>query len=182
MKLHLGCGQKYFKGWVNADGFSGKADKRFDFDKTPWPFKDNSFEEIYSSHCLEHLEDTQKAMDEIWRVCQPNALVTIRVPHFSSVFAFAPFHKKFFARGSMLYFTKDYPERYGKACFEIASTRIHWFPQDKEYIKGIKRKLGSFLGKLLDLLINANQGFFERIWCHWIGGAYEIEWKMRALK
>jgi SAM-dependent methyltransferase len=182
MKLHLGCGQKHFKGWLNVDGFSRKADKRFNFEKTPWPLKANSFDAVYSSHCLEHLDDTQKAMEEIWRVCKPGAKVTIRVPHFSSMFAFAPFHKKFFARGSMLYFTSSYHERYGKANFEIVSTRIHWYPQDPDYIKGAKRKFGYYFGKFLDVLINASQDFFERVWCHWVGGAYEIEWRMKAKK
>jgi len=201
MKLHLGCGQKYLKGWLNVDGFSKKADKRFDFDKVPWPLKSNSFEQVYSSHCLEHLDDTQKAMEEIWRICKPGARVTIRVPHFSSMFAFAPFHKKFFARGSMQYFTPSYHERYGKkllekvsskkdrmpkayaqANFEIVSTRVHWFPQDPEYVRGAKRRFGYLFGKFLDLFINAHQGFFERVWCHWVGGAYEIEWRMRAKK
>lgn len=56
----------------------------FDLSKFPWPLKNNIFDKIYVSHVIEHLPDTVKTMEEIYRVAKNNALIIIKVPHFSS--------------------------------------------------------------------------------------------------
>ena len=48
------------------------------------PFKDNSVDEVYAYHVLEHAQDLVATMEEIWRVCKEGSLVFIRVPHASS--------------------------------------------------------------------------------------------------
>ena len=56
MKLNLGSGTDYRKGYVNVDSNKVvKADKYFDLNKLPYPIKDNSVSEIYCSHIIEHL-------------------------------------------------------------------------------------------------------------------------------
>ena len=164
-KLHLGCGTKIFNGWLNVDKFSKKADIKVDLDKIPWPLPNNHFTEIYLSHVLEHLYDVQATMDEIWRISKKGAKVTIIVPHFSGMAAPSPFHKHTFNSQSMNYFTEESNETYGKAKFKIKSTKIYWYPStDKEYIsKSILRKVAYYLGEFLNVLINANRHFFERI-------------------
>ena len=55
MKINLGCGSKILPGWTNLDKFSTyKPDIVHDLEVFPYPFKDNSVEEILSpsSHCI----------------------------------------------------------------------------------------------------------------------------------
>ncbi len=44
------------------------------------PFKDNCFDVVYSSHVLEHIQDKNKALQEMIRVLKPNGNVHIIVP------------------------------------------------------------------------------------------------------
>ena len=54
-RLNLGCGNDYREGWDNADLYAKKADLRFDFEKAPYPIKDNTYDHIHCSQVLEHL-------------------------------------------------------------------------------------------------------------------------------
>ncbi|MGE3622481.1 MAG: methyltransferase domain-containing protein [Bdellovibrionales bacterium] len=84
MKLNLGCGHRHKQGWVNADKYP-PADILHDLEKTPWPWPDNSFDEVVLCHVLEHLGQTPNSflqiMQELYRICAGGALVTITVPH-----------------------------------------------------------------------------------------------------
>jgi len=45
------------------------------------PFADGIFDWVWSSHCLEHFEDTQGVLKEWLRVLKPGGLIGIYVPH-----------------------------------------------------------------------------------------------------
>ena len=66
MKLNFGCGTDIKEGYVNADIQEG-ADLVFDFNKFPYPFKDNEFDYIYSRNVLEYLENPEKVLIELRR-------------------------------------------------------------------------------------------------------------------
>ena len=109
-RLHLGCGSTTPTGWVNVDGsWSARLAKHprlrallgsmrllpshaahdgwsrdiviHDLTR-PLPFPDGSFAAIYSSHTLEHLHlsDTQRLLEECFRVLQPGGVVRMVVP------------------------------------------------------------------------------------------------------
>ncbi|MBF0620859.1 MAG: methyltransferase domain-containing protein [Magnetococcales bacterium] len=84
MKLNLGCGSRTLDGYLNVDKY-GEPDLILDLEHLPWPWPDNSVESIFLSHVLEHLgADTDTYLNifkEMYRVCQPNALIHIIVPH-----------------------------------------------------------------------------------------------------
>lgn len=85
IKLNLGCGLKKIIGWVNVDAYeSCKPDLVWDLNKTPFPWKDNSVDEIYMSHILEHIENWWPAFTECARILKPGGTLEIRVPDESS--------------------------------------------------------------------------------------------------
>jgi len=94
-RLNLGCGDDYREGWVNIDiNPDVKADIHRDLNKG-LPFDDNSVDEVWCSHLLEHLDDMIFAMEEIYRVMKPNAPITIRFPYCNSPSAWNdPTHKR----------------------------------------------------------------------------------------
>ncbi len=87
LRLNLGCGAKRLEDYVNVDKF-GKPDLLFDLESFPYPWQDNSVSEIEMHHVLEHLgqrtEIYLQIIQEIYRICQPEAKVHITVPHHRS--------------------------------------------------------------------------------------------------
>lgn len=49
------------------------------------PFKDNSFDVVFSLGVVEHFPETIKSMKEHVRLCKPNGKIIIIVPHFISL-------------------------------------------------------------------------------------------------
>lgn len=84
LKLNLGYGNQLTPGYVNVDKF-GHPDVRFDLETFPWPWPDNSVEEVVFNHVLEHLGRTSeiylRIIKEIYRVCANGARIYITVPH-----------------------------------------------------------------------------------------------------
>jgi hypothetical protein len=86
MKLNLGCGQNKLPGYVNVDKFDTfTPDRVFDLEVFPWPFDDDSADEIVMRHVLEHLGAQVEVffgiMKELYRVLTPGGLLDIKVPH-----------------------------------------------------------------------------------------------------
>jgi hypothetical protein len=85
LRLNLGCGMNHRAGYVNVDRF-GTPDLRHDLETFPWPWADDSVEEIVLEHVLEHLgQDPNvylRIIQEMYRVCRGGATVQIVVPHF----------------------------------------------------------------------------------------------------
>ena len=86
MKLNLGCGNKILDGYVNVDKFDlYNVDIKHDLEKLPYPFDDNSVEEIIMSHVLEHIGQDPDVfiniLKELYRICNNLALIKIAVPH-----------------------------------------------------------------------------------------------------
>ena len=90
-KLDLGCGPWKKTGFYGIDchkdwshlnsNLKVNADLYHDLN-TGIPFADNSIEEIYCSHFLEHVIDPIKLLFEIKRVCKNKSKVEIKVPMF----------------------------------------------------------------------------------------------------
>jgi predicted SAM-dependent methyltransferase len=86
MKLNLGSGSKIIDGYTNVDKFDYyKPDIVHDLEVTPYPFEDNSIEEILLSHVLEHIGQDPNVFNniikEFYRICKNQSVIDIRVPH-----------------------------------------------------------------------------------------------------
>jgi len=112
IKLELGGGTKQRGGdWVNMDLVDG-ADIRHNLDVLPWPLESGSVAEVYSSHCLEHLEGPHGALNELCRVCVAGAPVEIRVPHPNSHLAMIHGHKHVFSPLAAINMEKHFPREH----------------------------------------------------------------------
>jgi len=71
-------------GYVNVDKF-GNPDILLNLETFPWPWDDNSVQEIILSHVLEHLGRTTEIyldiIKELYRVCAAGAYIYIVTPH-----------------------------------------------------------------------------------------------------
>lgn len=81
--LHLGSGGLKLDGFLNTDiDLLSGVDMALDASKIPYPFEDNSFSKIYSSHMVEHLhkEVLPDVTREWLRVLKPQGVVIIDCP------------------------------------------------------------------------------------------------------
>ena len=95
MKLNLGCYNDIKKGYVNLDKekyFEG-IDVIHDLEKFPYPFKDNTFEEILCKNTLSHLNvDRMEFYEELHRISKNKGIIKINEPYGIRIFG-SPEHK-----------------------------------------------------------------------------------------
>lgn len=134
MKLDIGCGKNKKEGFVGLDRVKIKGvDIICNLDAEKIPLEENSVEEVFSMHFMEHVSDLLSVMEEVWRVCKDGAKVTLAVPYFTSVGAFRdPTHKQFFTYETFDHFTntKKLPSFYSEAKFKILRKRILFYPSN----------------------------------------------------
>lgn len=108
--LDFGCGNKKRPGAVGIDINPDTAcDIVHDLNVFPYPFDDDSFDEIYADNVIEHLDDVIAVMEELHRIGRPNALVKVIVPYGRSRWAFIdPTHKHAFSCESFSYFDPNH--------------------------------------------------------------------------
>jgi len=80
-KLHIGCGSNILPGYTNIDKYNKNADVLADGIKLD--YKDNSIDEIFTSHMIEHvvLKDFISMLKEWYRILKDNGHLTIRCPN-----------------------------------------------------------------------------------------------------
>jgi ubiquinone/menaquinone biosynthesis C-methylase UbiE len=95
LKLDIGCGEN------KQSGFSGvdiRALKNVDYimNICNLQFPDNSIDEVYSRRCVQHIQDDNKALNEVYRVLKSNGKFTLIVASFTGWFyyklGFSPSH------------------------------------------------------------------------------------------
>jgi predicted SAM-dependent methyltransferase len=85
-KLHLGCGNVFLPGYLNVDittSFRGLDEPDFTSDVRHMPdLAAHSFDEIYASHVLEHIEfsDVVLTLTEWRRLLRPGGILRLAVP------------------------------------------------------------------------------------------------------
>ncbi len=186
VRLDIGCGRSKFKGTLGVDlvplpGVDVAADLN-----TGLPFKDSSVDEIYTSHTLEHVQDFTGVMEELWRICRPNALVHIWVPHASCPFVtwIDPTHRRGMTIETFSYFNPatNHLSYYSGARFEIVHARLNLSTIGMRRA-GMRRSRG-LLATALEAVANRSRAWqyrAERWWGPMIGFD-EARVVLRAIK
>ena len=169
-KLNLGSGPDIKKGYVNMDILNMPGvDIVHDLNKFPWPIKANTFEEIYASHVLEHVDNLIEVMKELHRISKNHAKIIIRAPHFSCGVTYRdPTHKRAFS-----YFTYDYFTDkcfYGLTKFKISKRKLNF-----------TRWAFPFLNYIFNPLINLSPEIYERFFC-WMLPCSECLFELEVIK
>jgi SAM-dependent methyltransferase len=110
VKLDLACGQNKKEGFKGVDTWEG-ADIVHDLNVYPYPFENDSVDEIYCSHYVEHVADLIQFMDECYRIMKVGASMTVIAPYYSSVRAWQdPTHVRPISEASFFYYNKGWRE------------------------------------------------------------------------
>jgi SAM-dependent methyltransferase len=124
MKLDLACGGNKKEGFTGVDiSNNPEVDIVYDLNQYPWPFEDNSVDEIYCSHYIEHIpHDINNAdsrdgliqfMDEVYRILKPGAKAIFIAPYYSSERAWGdPTHRRAINDWTFYYYNKQWREEF----------------------------------------------------------------------
>jgi len=186
-KLNLGCGEQKKEDYVNIDWqASVQPDVMHDLNSLPYPFTDNEFDLIEADHVLEHLDRTFAIMKELHRILKPNGQLIIKVPHFSRGFTHAE-HAHGFDITFPLYFNPTFTKSgYIGVPFKLEMMELNWlaFFHLLSYM-GYSHSLIKLLklaNQFVSFFANISPALCSRIWCYWVGGFDQIEFRFRCLK
>lgn len=135
MKLNIGCGNDILKGYVNVDRLKmNGVNIVHDLDTFPYPFKDESIEEIRCISILEHVKDISRVMEEFYRILKKGGRIIINVPHFTSTNTYSdPTHLRGFSFstfdfycGKGFYYEFKFKKTYQRLNFGKLNP-INWF-------------------------------------------------------
>jgi len=128
LKVELGGGSRaYGNGFANID-VDPAADFNWDLNVAPYPFPDSCVDELYSSHCLEHLQCPHRTFREIVRICKPGAKVEIRVPHPQSQMAMCAGHEQVIGPVMIENMCVHFPEIHWPGSKKLTLVSMHYNP------------------------------------------------------
>lgn len=123
MKLNLGSGTDYREDYINVDDSSSnlcRPDIIWNLTEFPWPFDDNSADEIYMNQVLEHLPDTTRTLQEIRRILKVGGLFHGSVPYGRSYCAIVHWqHYRYFVAQSFYMMGEHFN-------FKVEAKNIRW--------------------------------------------------------
>lgn len=185
--LDLGCGNIKKPGMIGIDIVNTSAtDIVADIEKGLPFVPDQSVDEIYSSHFMEHLEDINPLLADVHRILKPDGFYEFTVPHFSNPYFYSdPTHKRFFGLYTMEYYTPDrlqvlkrkVPDFYTDFKFRTVYRYLKFYHPNNKIISGIKKRL-------LSSYFNSNirrQELYEGLFTN-IFSAMEITYRIQVVK
>lgn len=122
IKLDLACGDNKKEGFIGVDMVeTSSVDIIHNLNIYPWPFEDNSVDEIYCSHYIEHIphnvnngdnrDGLIQFMDEVYRILKTEGKINIIAPYYKNERAFGdPTHCRYIGDLSFLYWSKQWRE------------------------------------------------------------------------
>lgn len=111
MKIDLGCGPSKRPGYIGLDIEPHPCvDRVLNFEKDQLPFEDDSVEEVFSSHCWEHIEHPINILRELARVCKDGARLELWMPYGHSDDGVILGHRVFYTELHWRHFCIDYDD------------------------------------------------------------------------
>ena len=121
--LVLGCGPAWPRRPITHSethldrlAFPG-VDVVHDLNVAPWPFEDDTFDEVVAVHLVEHLQSLLSFMDEAWRVLKPGGCLYIVTPEAGGDIDLThadPTHVRCYRRHTFInYFTRSEGPKFG---------------------------------------------------------------------
>lgn len=108
-RLDVACGSNKTPGFFGVDIAGNDVDVIWDLEKFPWPFPDNSVDEIVCNHYIEHTKDLIAFMNELHRIMVPGGTAIIRAPYYNSMRAWQdPTHVRAISEATFLYYNQDW--------------------------------------------------------------------------
>jgi SAM-dependent methyltransferase len=134
------------------------------------PLGDSVVDEVDTGHALAHTADFVGALEEVWRVCKPGALVHVWLPHATSVWAASrdPRHQRLYTIETFEYFD---PRRRSESCptrasYVIEESRLYLTARGApERGRGLARGIVS---RVFEATANRSRGMQYR-WERWLG-------------
>jgi len=134
MELLLGCGSSRERriqvagreGWSKLVTLDFNADHRpdvvHDLEKLPYPFADDTFDEIHAYEVLEHIGQQGDfraffaQFSELWRILKPDGVLAATCPSWRSMWAWGdPSHTRVLTSGSLVFLSqKQYLAQVGR--------------------------------------------------------------------
>ena len=150
-KLNFGSGPDIKEGWDNVDiQKSAKLTKSFDFDKFPYPLKDNTYDYIFMKMVIEHLTYPDKTINELWRITKPGGIIRIETAHYTNKGAYNDLqHKTFLNELAFKNFAKKQTVIEKTPKFELKLLEITPTIVGKFLPRFIREKLALFINGLL---------------------------------
>lgn len=110
LKVDLACGQSKQEGFVGVDIVKlPGVDIVHNLEVYPWPFEDNSVDEVFCSHYVEHTPCLMKFMNELHRIMKIGAKCTVLAPYYTSMRCWQdPTHLRAISEASFLYYNKQW--------------------------------------------------------------------------
>jgi SAM-dependent methyltransferase len=181
--LNLGCGDQGRPGFYNLDLLPlPDVDIVADLNEPLSALPDDSVDEIYSHHTLEHVAQLLPLLGEIHRVARSNARIEFVVPHFSNPYGYSdPTHVRFFGAYTFFYFCHESDQPVRKVPNFYVSYR---FRVESVAITLIRRSLPKPMHWLMQKLINRSYpwlDWYERRLC-WLLPARSVYYVLRPLK
>ena len=171
--LDVGCGINKYPGSIGLDrNLRSRADVIADIDRFPYPFRDQSFDELRAVHVIEHVADVMKTMEEFHRLVRPGGEVTIVTPHYTDFSSFCdPTHRWHLNSFSLRYFGED---NAGYGYYSHARFR-------ENFVRVNLLTFWKLLG--FEFLVNRSRRF-RRFWEHYlcfIVRGKVIEWRLEVV-
>lgn len=106
VKINIGAGNDIREGYINHDITKLKGiDVVHNLNIYPWPWDDNSCDELLMNDVLEHLDSFILAMEEAHRILKHGGILVASVPYWNSANAHIdPTHKKGFHEHTFRFF------------------------------------------------------------------------------
>jgi SAM-dependent methyltransferase len=150
-KLNFGCGNDIRRGWDNIDIQKGPGIiKNFNFDSFPYPIKDNTYDYVFASNIMEHLENLEKVMMELWRITRHNGVIEIISPHYTNKGAYSDLqHKHYFNEICFTELVKRNTKIDKSAKFDMIELCLTPTKAGRIIPEKLRNKLSLFLGGLI---------------------------------